>query len=327
MFMFPKPLALTLGAALFLSVFIQPGSAADFPTRPIEIVIGYTAGSAIDLTTRVVADVAKKHIAQPVIVVNKPGAGGSLAALEVFNSRPYGYKLFANSTLYFALTNKTQKLMYDPDLLVPIAGFMEYKDGIVVKGDSSWKTLDDLIAYGKKNPGKIRWTHIGRGTKPYLSVNLIFRKAGIEAIDIPQKGAPEAVTAVLGGHADLVSAPFGPSLGHMKAGRLRALVNFSDRRYESLPQVPSSIELGFQEPGKLIPIASLFMHKDTPEEIKKILIDSFRKVVNDPDCKKGMEKIEEDFRAEGPEGLKKIIKDAEEVSVPLLKELGLYVER
>ncbi len=325
--MFPKPVAFTLAAVLILSVLAQPGLAADFPTRPIEIVVGYTAGSAIDLTARVFADSAKKYMAQPLVVVNKPGAGGGLAALEVFNSRPYGYKLFASSTLYFALTNKTQKLMYDPDLLVPIVGFMEYTDGIVVKGDSPWKTLDDLIAYGKKNPGKIRWTHIGRGTKPYLSVNLIFRKAGIEAIDIPQKGTPEAITAVLGGHADLVSAPFGPSLGHMKAGRLKALVNFSDRRYNTLPQVPSSIELGFQEPGKLIPIGSLFTHKDTPEEIKKILIDSFKKVVEDPECRKGMDKIGEEFRAEGPEGLRKIIKDAEEVSVPLLKELGLYVER
>jgi tripartite-type tricarboxylate transporter receptor subunit TctC len=113
----------------------------------------------------------------------------------------------------------------------------------------------------------------------------------------------------------------------MKAGRMRALVNYSDRRYQSLPEVPSSVEVGFQEVGKLIPVASLYMHKETPEEIKKILIDSFKKVVEDPECRKGMEKIGEDFRAEGPEGLKKIMKDAEEVSVPLLKELGLYVER
>ncbi len=318
---------LALAMISFFGVWIQPALAVDYPARPIEIVIGYTAGSAIDLTARVVADVAKKYVPQPVVVVNKPGAGGSLAALEAVNSRPYGYKLFANSTLYFAVTSKTQKLMFDPSLLVPIAGFMEYRDGIVVKGDSPWKTLDDLIAYGKKNPKKIRWSHIGRGTKPYLAAHLIFRKAGVETIDIPHKGAPEAIAAVLGGHAEAVSAPFGPSLEHIKAGRLRALVNFSDRRYSTLPQVPSSIELGYQELGKLIPIGSLFAHKDTPEEIKKILIDCFRKVGEDPEYKKGFEKIGEEFRAEGPEFVKEAIKNAEEVSVPLLKEFGLYVEK
>jgi len=325
--MFIKILVLSLATSSFLSVLIQPVLGMEYPTRPIEIVCGYTAGSAIDITSRVVADLAKKYISQPVVVANKPGAGGSLAALEVVNSRPYGYKLFTNSTLYFAVTSKTQKLMFDPNLLVPIAGFMEYRDGIVVKGDSPWKTLDDLIAYGKKNPGKIRWSHIGRGTKPYLSAYLIFRKAGIETIDIPHKGAPEAISAVLGGHAEMVSAPFGPSLEHIKAGRLRALINYSDRRYSTLPQVPSSNELGYQEIGKLIPIGSLFTHKDTPEEIKKILIDCFKKVGEDPEYKKGFEKIGEEFRAEGPEFIKEIIKSAEEVSVPLLKEMGLYVER
>ncbi len=323
--MFRRISILIFAMVALFGVWIQPVFAVDYPTRPIEIVVGYTAGSAIDITARVVAELAKKYLPQPVVVVNKPGAGGSLAALEVVNSRSYGYKLFSNSTLYFAVTSKTQKLMFDPNLLVPVAGFMEYTDGIVVKGDSPWKTLDDLIAYGKKN--KIRWSHIGRGTKPYLAGHLIFKKAGIESIDIPQKGTPEAISAVLGGHVDFVSAPFGPSLEHIKAGRLRALVNYSDRRYHTLPQVPSSVELGYQELGKLIPIGSLYVHKDTPEDIKKVLIGCFRKVGEDPDYKKGFERIGEEFRSEGPEFIKEAIKNAEEVSVPLLKEFGLYVER
>ncbi len=325
--MYRKLSVLTVATISLIGVLIQPVSAVDFPTRPLEIVSGYTAGSTIDLTARVMADLAKKYISQPVVVVDKAGAVGSLAALEVVNARPYGYKLLAATTLYFALTSKTQKLMFDPTILVPIAGFMEYTDGLVVKGDSPWKTLDELIAYGKKNPGKIRWSHIGRGTKPFLSAYLIFRKAGIETIDIPQKGTPEAISAVLGGHAEVVSAPFGPSLEHIKAGRLRALVNFSDRRYSTLPQVPSSIELGFQEPGKLIAIGSLFTHKEAPEESKKILSDTFKKVFDDPEYKNRFDKIGEEFRAVGPDVIRAIIKNAEEVGVPLLKELGLYVEK
>jgi tripartite-type tricarboxylate transporter receptor subunit TctC len=325
--MFGRILVLFLAASSFLGVFIQPVLGIDYPIRPIEIVCGFTPGGSIDLAARVVGEVAKKYIGQPMIVVNKPGAGGSLGALEVVNSRPDGYKLFTNSTLYFALTSKTQQTMFDPNLLVPIAGYMEYTDGIVVRGDSPWKTLDDLIDYGKKNPGKITWAHVGRGTKPYLCGYLIFRKAGIDATEIPYKGSSDAVTAILGGHVDAAFAPFLPSLEHMKMGKLRALMNFSDRRYTTLPQIPSAVELGYQELGKLIPIASLFAHKDTPDEIKKILIDCFKKVGQDPEYVKGLERIGEQCRPEGPEFVKEIIRSAEQVSVPLLKEFGLYVER
>jgi tripartite-type tricarboxylate transporter receptor subunit TctC len=325
--MFPRTLALTLGAVLFLSVLIQPVLGAEYPTRTIEIFCGFTPGGSIDLAARVVGEVAKKYIGQPMVIVNKPGAGGSLAALEVVNAKPDGYKLFTNSTLYFAVTSKTQKTMFDPSVLVPLAGYMEYTDGIVVRGDSPWKTLPELIDYGKKNPRKIRWGHVGRGTKPYLCGILIFRKGGVEAIDIPYKGSADTITAILGGHVDVAFAPFLPSLEHFKTGKLRPLMNFSDNRYTTLPQIPSAVELGYQELGKMIPIASVFAHKDTPEEIKKILIDCFKKVGQDPEYRKGLEQIGEQCRPEGPEFVKEIIKSAEQVSVPLLKEFGLYVER
>jgi tripartite-type tricarboxylate transporter receptor subunit TctC len=324
--MFGKILFLILAVSSFLGAFIQPVLAANYPTRTIEVYCGFSPGGSIDLAARVVGDVAKKYIKQPMVVLNKPGAGGSLAALEVAKSPADGYKLFTNSTMYFAVTSKTQKLMFDPSLLVPIAGFMEYTDGIVVKGDSPWKTLPEFIDYAKKNPGKIRWAHVGRGTKPFLAGHLIFRKAGIEAIDIPQKGSADAILAILGGHVDVAFSPFLPALEHLKSGKLRFLMNFSDRRYTTLPQVPSAVELGYEELGKMIPIASMFAHKDTPGEIKKILSDCFKKVFEDPEYKKGLDQIGEQPRPEGADFLAANIKSAEQVSVPLLKEFGLYEE-
>jgi len=322
--MFGKIVIVFLAMGSFSGAFIQPVLAADYPTRPIEICIGFSPGGSIDLAARVVAEMARKYIRQPMVILNKPGAGGSLAALEVAKSPANGYKLFTNSTMYFAVTSKTQKLMFDPSLLVPIAGFMEYTDGIIVRGDSPWKTLPELIDYAKKNPGKIRWAHVGRGTKPFLAGQLIFRKAGVEAIDIPQKGSADAILAILGGHVDVAFSPFLPALEHLKSGKLRFLMNFSDRRYTTLPQVPSAVELGYEDLGKMIPIASMFAHKDTPEEIKRILGDCFKKVFEDPGYKKGLDQIGEQPRPEGAEFLKANIKSAEQVSVPLLKEFGLY---
>jgi tripartite-type tricarboxylate transporter receptor subunit TctC len=325
--MFGKILVLFLAVGSFLGVFIQPVLAADYPTRTIEIMCGFTPGGSIDLAARVVGEVAKKYIGQPMVVVNKPGAGGSLAATDVVNAKPDGYKLFTNSTLYFAVTSKTQKTMFDTNLLVPLAGYMEYTDGIVVRGDSPYKTMKELVEYGKKNPGQIRWGHVGRGTKPYLCGILIFRKSGVEAIDIPYKGSADTITAILGGHVDVAFSPFLPALEHFKTGKLRALMNFSDQRYATLPQIPSAVEAGYPEIGKMIPIASIFAHKDTPEEIKKTLIDCFKKVFQDPEYKTGLAQIGEQPRPEGAEVLRQMIKSAEEVSVPLLKEFGLYVER
>ena len=323
-----KVLILILVTVSVGSIFFQPALGRDFPTKPIELVCPYAPGSSMDIVSRIVADLAPKYIGQPIVVVNKPGAGGSIAAADVISSKPDGYKLVMLTNFFFATTVKTQKIPFDPNDLTPIVNLYEYKLGLIVKGDSPWKTLSDLLDYAKKNPGKLRCAHGGRGITLHLNALLIFKKAGVDVIEVFYKGAsPEQISALLGGHVDAASMAFGAVKDHIKAGTIRYLVVFSDRRFSDLPTVPSAVELGFPEAAKLATFNGLYAHKNTPEDVKKTLFDAFKKIYEDQEFKKGVERMGDEPRFGGPEFIKEAIKKGEESGVPLIKELGLYLEK
>jgi tripartite-type tricarboxylate transporter receptor subunit TctC len=259
------------------------------------------------------------------VVINKPGGAGTAAVADMISSKPDGYKIGILDAAYFSTAVKTQKVPFDPSHVIPLNTFLELKLGLKVKGDSPWKTLNDLLDYAKKNPGKLRFGHSGRGLTSYMNTMLVFKKAGVETIDVPYKGAPDAIAALLGGHIDAISQPHGAVKGLIDSKTLRYLVVYSDRRYSDPSDVPDAIELGFPEAAKLMPLLGVWVHKDTPGEVKKILTDTFKKAFEDPEFKKGIEKIGDEPRFGGPEKMMELIKIQEEVSVPVLKELGIYV--
>ena len=322
-----KASVMTVVVLLGIGIWISNSQGEEYPIRPIELICPYSAGSTVDIVDRLLAETAKKYLGQPVVVINKPGAGGSLAAAEVINTKADGYKLIHLSNLFFATTTKTQRVPFDPTHLVPLANIYEAKHVFAVKGDSPWETLDDLLDYGRKNPAKLRWAHVGRGVAPHLYGTLMFRKAGIETIDIPYKGTPEQVSAVLGGHVDISVLAYGAVKDLLKTGKLKPLVVFSERRYSDLPNVPSVAERGFQEAAELQVLFGLYVHKNTPDPVMKILIDSFRKTQEDPEFRKAIERLGEEPRFLGPELMREAIEKAERVGIPILKELGLYIKQ
>lgn len=319
-------------ALIFMFVVLGLGMAGqsygkeNYPTRPVEIVIPYTPGSSNDLLSRLVANTAAKYLGQPMIPVTKPGAGGSVAAAEVISAKPDGYKLMMTTNFFFAMTTKTQKVPFNPDDLVPVVNFLEFRNGFIVKGDSPWKTFNDVIEFARNNPGKLRWSHTGRGIAQHLYGLLVFRKANVETVDIPYKGSPEMLSALLGGHTDGSFMVYGAVSEQVRAGTVRYLMTVGERRYSNLPNVPCATELGFTEVAKLPTYVGLYIHKDTPEHIKKTLFDVMKKTWEDPAFKKGFEALGEQPKFEGPEFMRKSIKAGEELAVPILKEFGLYVE-
>jgi tripartite-type tricarboxylate transporter receptor subunit TctC len=322
--MFKKLLMLVLVMMLGGGILIQTAAAKEFPTKTIEIICPYTPGSSIDLMPRLIADIAPKYLGQPVVVINKPGGAGSIAAADVISSKPDGYKLATMTSFYFGGTAKTQKVPFDPNDLVPIANFMEFKFGVIVKGDSPWKTLDDLLDYARKNPGQLKWGHPGRAISIYMSALLIFRKAGVETLEVPYKGSPQVLAALLGGHIDAATSVYGSVKDHVISGNVRYLTVYSDHRYSDLADVPSVVELGYPE-AAIPSFVGLYAHKDTPEDVKKILLDAFKKTYDDPEFQKGLEKLGEAPRFGGPDLMWEAIRKSEEVAVPILKEFGLYV--
>ena len=314
----------TLGMMLHGSILGQIAEGKEFPTKPIEIICPYPAGASIDLMSRLVADIAPKFLGQRIVVINKPGGAGSVAAADVISSKADGYKLATMASFYFGATAKTQKIPFDPDDLVPLTNFMEFRFGMMVRGDSPWKILDDLLDYARKNPGKLKWGHPGRGVSIYMSALLIFRKAGVETLEVPYQGSPNVLASLLGGHIDASTGVYGTVKDHVKAGKIRYLTVYSDQRYSDLPDVPCVVELGYPE-AAIPSFIGLYVHKDTPEDIKQTLMDAFKRTYEDPEFKKGIEKIGEEPKYGGPELMREAIRKSEEVGVPILKEFGLYV--
>jgi len=322
-----KTYIIILGVLVGVGIGMSNSQGENYPTRPIEILCPYSAGSSVDIMIRLVGDIAQKYLGQPMVVINKPGASGTIAAAEIISSKADGYKVVELTNLFFATTTKTQKVPFNISDLEPLVYFIELKHGFSIKGDSPWKTLNDLVEYARKNPGKLKWAHVGRGGPQHLYGSLLFKKAGVETIDVPYKGSPEQIAAVLGGHVDASISTYGPVKDLLKTGRLKYLAVFSNKRYGDPPDIPCVTELGFQEAGELPTLFGLCINKNTPEEIKRTLVETFRKTYETQEFKKGIEKLGEEPRFGGPELMKEAIKRSERVGVPILKELGLYIEQ
>ena len=307
------------------ALIIQSASGIEYPTRPIEMYVPYGPGGTNDLMTRIVADVAQKYVGQPLVVVNKPGGGGAVAAGYLISSKPDGYKMVSLATAFLSSTIYTQKVPFGPDDLVPVANFMEFQEGLIVRGDSEWKTLSDLLDYGRKNPGALRWGHPSRGSPLCMNTLLIFRKAGITGIEVPYLGSAEVLNALLGGHIDAAAQSYGVIREQLRAGKVRYLVSFCAQRFKEPSNIPTAAELGFPEATKLRTFVGLYMHKDTPEDIRKFLFNAFKKTNEDPEFQKRFEKFGEALVFGDGEFVKEQIKKSREVSIPLLKEFGLYV--
>ena len=316
--------------AVLFSLALVSGSyvwAETYPNRSIEIVTRNTPGGSSDVLARMIAEAGSRILGQPMVVVNKPGAAGAASAADVIASKPDGYKILQNAHDFFAITVHTQKVPFNPKDLVPLCMFMGVKTGMLVMGDSTIKSFDDFISIIRKDPRALKLGNTGKGTPPSLSLDVILKQAtGSLQNVIPFKGTTEMVAALLGGHIDVATAAYGPTMEHIRAGKLRLLAVYDEKRYKESPNVPNIVELGYPKawfPG----LFGLFIHKDTPEPIKKILLDACRKMYNEPEFQKGIERLNADPIWLEPENVTEKIRTLEAASIPLLKEIGMYVER
>ncbi len=154
--MWKRTLTLILSILIVGGPMIAPATGKDYPKKPVEVLCPFPPGS-MDVPLRVLAETVSKYLGQPLVVLNVPGAAGSIAAANLLNSPSDGYKLIQLDQLFFATIVKTQKIPFNPNDIVPIANYMSIKAGLAVRADSPWKTLEDLLNYGRKNPGKLRW--------------------------------------------------------------------------------------------------------------------------------------------------------------------------
>ena len=249
-----------------------------FPSKPIRLLIAFPAGGPTDITMRSLADNAGKILGQPVIVENKPGAGGAVPAQTLQSSAPDGYTLAQIPLGVFRLPYTT-KINWDPikdiSYVLNVTG---YAFGLVVPAESPLKTWAQFVAYAKANPGKLSYGSTGTLTSPHLTMELIAQQLGIELLHVPYKGSADLMQSILGGNimAAADSTGFAPQVA---AGKLRVLNTWGAERLAKFPDAPTLKELGLD----LVQNSpfGIGAPRGTPPDVVRRLHDAFKKAMED----------------------------------------------
>jgi tripartite-type tricarboxylate transporter receptor subunit TctC len=248
-------------------VLARPAAAQDWPAKPIRAFIPFAAGSATDIIPRAVFDQLSPVLGQPIVVENRGGAGGALGVGEVTRAEPDGYTILADSSALTVAPWIVTDLPYDTakDLsaVIPLG-----KNGnvLVVNPAKGWKTVQDLVAAAKANPGTINYGSAGVGTATHVSAERFRASAGFEATHIPYKGGAEALTDLLGGRIDFYFCPISTALPLIHDGRLTALAISTPTRASDLPDVPTTLEAGYPDSDYTV-WYGVFMPAKTPRDI------------------------------------------------------------
>jgi tripartite-type tricarboxylate transporter receptor subunit TctC len=258
--------------------------AENYPARPITIVIGFAAGSGIDVITRLIAHRLEGTLKQSVLIENKIGANSAIAAAHVARAAPDGYTvLTGGSTTHAANPNLFKSIAYDPARdFAPISLVGSFVYMLAAHPEVQVKSAVDLIEFARANPGKL--SYATSNSSGLISAVTFVRWAGLDMNHVPYRTAPPAINDLLGGRVSMMFVDVTTALPHVRAGTLRGLAVMASKRYPALPDLPSLQELGlsgFEGPSW----SGIFAPTNTPSEIVGLLNREIRKVVDDPETK------------------------------------------
>jgi tripartite-type tricarboxylate transporter receptor subunit TctC len=278
---------------LLLAGLLLAGAAAaqGYPAKPIRFVVPFTAGSGTDIVARTVGDAMSKGLGQPIVVDNKPGAGGTIGAAQVAKSEPDGYTVLVHSSGHALNPAIYPNLPYDTlkDLtgITPLAALPNV---LVVSPTRGWKSVADLVAAAKAKPGQLNYASAGVGSATHLNAEKFKLQAGIDALHVPFKGTPEALSDVIGGRNDWFFAPMSSALPLVKDGKLQALAVSTAQRSPSLPNVPTTVEAGV--PGSDYTFwVGLIVPAATPAPVVKRLHEEALRALAQPEVKERLARL------------------------------------
>jgi tripartite-type tricarboxylate transporter receptor subunit TctC len=259
--------------------FAAPAPAQKFPSKEVQIIIPYAPGGATDLVFRALAQSSQKYLGQAIVVVNRAGGGGAVGFTEAAKAKPDGYTLASVITPVTILPHQV-KTAFTYESFEPIINVVQDPAMLQVRADSPWKTLPEFLDYARKNPGMITVGNSGAGGGVHLIALAFEKAAGVRCNHIPFAGGGPSVTALLGGHVHAVSVSPPEGIPHVKAGKLRIVALFSEKRMPDFPDVQTVREQGIDfSMGQWRGLAA---PKGTPPEVIGILHDAFRKGMEDP---------------------------------------------
>lgn len=281
-------LSIAASAALVALSMVGPASAADYPSRSIEIVVPFNAGGGTDALARAFADNARKHLAQSFVVNNKPGASGVIGWSDVVNSKPDGYKL-ALMTVELTILPHLGLAKFGADEFAPIARLNYDPAAITVKGDAPWNTIEEFIAAARKANGETKVGNSGNGSIWHLAAASVEDKTGARFSHIPYPGAAPAVLSLLGGHIDAVAVSPAEVAPHLASGKLKMLGVMADQRVKAFDQVPTLKERGIDV--SIGAWRGLGAPRGTPKEVLEVLKVVTQKTMAEPAMREAMDKL------------------------------------
>src|SRR3982751_553563 len=228
---------------LSMTAWVGTAQAADYPTRPVKWVVGYPPGGATDIIARLIGQRLSEKLGQQFVIENKPGAGNNIATESVVNAAPDGYTLLLVNPANYINTSLYANLKFNfPSDIAPVASFNRVPNVMTVGKDVTAKTVAEFIEYVKANPGKVNLASSGNGPSVHLSGEMFRAMTGTKMQHVPYRGAPPAITDMLGGQVQLIFDNVVSIIQHVRAGSLRALAVTTTTRSRQLPDVPTVAE-------------------------------------------------------------------------------------
>jgi len=320
--------AVRLLTGIAMAVAFAGGTfAQNWPDRPIKFVVAAPAGSSIDVLARAIGDKLKDKLGQPVVVDNRPAAGGTLATDLVAKSASDGYTMLMsfNGPLAFA-PHLYSKLPYDPQKdLAPVVITSSQPNVLAVSASLPAKSLRELVDYAKANPGKLSYASVGNGSSSHLTMELLKTTAGIDIVHVPFNGSPPAVTATVQGETQLMFAVMQPLQAQVQAGKLRALAVTTARRSALLPDLPTIAEAGY--PGfEALAWNGVLVAAGTPQPIVARLNAEINAILKEPSVKSTLNAQGFELVGGTPEDFAHLIRSESEKWAPVIKRTGAKVD-
>ncbi|HEX9572384.1 MAG TPA: tripartite tricarboxylate transporter substrate binding protein [Burkholderiales bacterium] len=310
-------------AAMVLAAAASQAWAQGYPNKPVHVIISFTPGSSTDIVGRIVSQKLSEIWGQPVLAENRAGAGGSIGSNVVAKAAPDGYTLLVDSNAHTVTPSIYAKLPYDTlKDFIDIVPLSVQPNVLVVNAASPYQTLMDLVNAAKAKPSAINWGHAGVGSGTHLNTEKFVAAAKIDVTQIPFKGTPEVIQAMLSGSVDCYWAPISAAIPHLKGGRVRALAVSTAKRNSQLPEVPTTGEAGVA--GADAPLwFGIWAPAGTPANVVAKISADTRKALADPGVRERLGNLGNDTMDMSPEEFTRFVRSEIDEYARVIRAAGI----
>jgi tripartite-type tricarboxylate transporter receptor subunit TctC len=304
----------------------QQDPAADYPNRPVKIIVSVPAGGGVDTVTRIFAARLQQRLGQPFVIENRGGGGGNIGAEAAYTSEPDGYTLLATQpapiTSNIALY---KKLNFDPVALEPVAVMSKFPNVLLVRQDFPAKTVEEFIAYVKANPGKVTYASQGPGTTSHLTSELFAKVTGTKMLHVPYRGTGPALNDLVAGHVDFIFMELASAHKLHAGGKARILAVATDKRLDIMPEVPTLIEVGLADF-----VSDTWNAISAPPKTPAPIIAKLNRAINDvleePETKTRFRELNLMAAGGSPQDMAKLKKEETERWSKVIRDAGIQPE-